>query len=76
MNKSYWLVSFWKNGFEGKMLVYGTEEELWEYLNSEIGGGDYRHTGNYSYTGCTKAEYEAAQTLRMKAYICPEVKHR
>ena len=42
MYKRYWLVAFWKNGFEGKMLVFGTEEELWNYLNSEIGGGDDR----------------------------------
>ena len=75
MYKRYWLVAFWKNGFEGKMLVYGTEEELWAYLNSEIGGGDYRHTGNYSYHGATAQEVEAAHVLNMKAYLCPEVRH-
>lgn len=73
--RRYWLVSFWKNGFEGKMLVYGTEEEMWEYLNSEIGGGDSRHTGNYSYSGATEKEIEAAKILRIKAYLCPEINH-
>lgn len=73
MYKRYWLVSFWKNGFEGKMLVYGTEEEMWAYLNSEIGGGDDRHIGNYSYTGATEAEVKAAKLLKIKAYLCPEI---
>lgn len=74
MYKRYWLVAFWKNGFEGKMLVYGTEEEMWAYLNSEIGGGDERHTGNYSYSGATDAEVEAARLLKIKAYLCPEIR--
>ena len=73
MYERYWLVAFWKNGFEGKMLVYGTEEELWAYLNSEIGGGDDHHTGNYSYSGATKEEVEAARLLRIKAYIAPKL---
>ena len=76
MYKRYWVVKFWTHGFEGQMLVYGTEEELWEYLNSEIGGGDCRTTGNYSYHGASQAEYEAAQVLRMKAYLCPEIKRK
>lgn len=75
MYKRYWLVAFWKNGFEGKMLVYGTEEELWVYLDSEIGGGTERTTGNYRYSGATDKEVEAARILKLKAYLCPEVKH-
>ena len=76
MYKRYWLVAFWKNGFEGKMLVYGTEEELWAYLNSEIGGGTDRTTGNYSYHGASDKEVEAAHVLNMKAYLCPEIRYR
>lgn len=72
--RRYWLVGFWKNGFEGKMLVYGTEQELWTYLNSEIGGGDERHTGDYHYSGATDQEVEMARKLGMKAYLCPEVR--
>lgn len=74
MYKRYWLVAFWKNGFEGKMLVYGTEEELWDYLNSEIGGGDDRRIGDYSYYGATDRMVEAAKLLRIKAYIAPEIR--
>lgn len=75
MYKRYWLVKFWKNGFEGQMLVYGTEDELWAYLNSEIGGGNGRRTGNYRYHGATDREVKAAKLLCMKAYLCPEVRH-
>lgn len=74
MYKRYWLVSFWKNGFEGKMLVYGTEEELQDYFNSEIGGGDSRYTGDYCYHGATEQEVKAARLLKMKAYIAPEIR--
>lgn len=74
MNRRYWIVRFWKNGFEGVMLVYGTEDELWEYLNSEIGGAAPGHIGDYSYSGATGKEVEMARALKIKAYICPEVK--
>lgn len=74
--RRYWLVGFWKNGFEGKMLVYGTEHEMWEYLNSEIGGGDESHTGNYNYSGATDQEVEMARKLGMKAYLCPGKEER
>ena len=76
MYKRYWVVTIWKNGFEAKMVVYGSEEELWDYLNSEIGGGTERTTGNYAYTGATDKELEAARTLRMKIYLCPEIRRR
>jgi hypothetical protein len=71
--RRYWLVAFYKNGFEGKMLVYGTEQELWDYLNSEIGGGDERHTGNYRYSGASEADIKAAKQLGIKAYLAPEI---
>lgn len=72
--RMYWLVGIEKNGFEAKMLVYGTEEEMQEYLNSEIGGADERHTGNYSYSGATEEEVKMARALGIKAYIAPEVR--
>lgn len=74
MYKRYWLVAFWKNGFEGKMLVYGTEEELWAYLNTEIGGGDERRIGDYYYSGATDRMVKAAKLLKIKAYIAPEIR--
>ena len=74
MYKRYWLVAINKNGFEAKFLVYGTEQELWKYLNSEIGGGDERHTGNYRYSGATDKEVEAARLLGIKAYLAPGIR--
>lgn len=74
MYKRYWLVAIYKNGFQAKMLVYGTEQEMWAYLNSEIGGGDDRHTGNYSYSGATDKEVEMAKALGIKCYLCPEIR--
>lgn len=74
--RRHWLVGFWRNGFEGKMLVYGTEEEMWDYLNSEIGGGDERHTGDYHYTGARKEDIEAARILGIKTYLCPELNRK
>lgn len=71
--KRYWLVAIDKNGFEAKFLVWGTEQELWSYLNFEIGGGDERHTGNYKYSGATAKEVEAARLLGIKAYLAPEI---
>lgn len=72
--RRYWLVAIDRNGFEAKFLVYGTEQELWSYLNSEIGGGDERHTGDYSYSGATDEEVKAARLLKIKAYLAPEVR--
>lgn len=74
--RRHWLVGFWRNGFEGKMLVYGTEEEMWDYLNSEIGGGDERHTGDYHYIGARKEDIEAARILGIKTYLCPELNRK
>lgn len=74
--RRHWLVGFWKNGFEGKMLVYGTEEEMWDYLNSEIGGGDERRTGDYFYVGASEAQVKAARILGIKTYLCPELNRK
>ena len=71
--KRHWLVGVYVNGFQMKMLVYSTEQEMWAYLNSEIGGGDDRHTGNYSYHGATDKEVEMAKMLGIKCYLCPEI---
>lgn len=74
MYKRYWLVAIDKNGFEAKFLVYGTEQELWKYLNSEIGGGDERHTGDYRYSGASEKDVEAARQLGIKAYLAPDIR--
>ena len=63
--KRVWLVTFKKNGFVLNIMVEGTETELIDYCNSEIGGGDENHTGNYKYSGATEKEIEAAKLLKM-----------
>jgi hypothetical protein len=74
MYERYWLVWFWKNGFKALMLVHGTERELWKYLNSEIGGGDETHTGNYSYRGASLQEVAMAEKMGLSAYLAPKIK--
>ncbi len=64
MYSRYWLVSIEKYGFEGKMLVYGTEHELQEYLSFELGVIP-------SYSGASEEEVKLCRKLHIKAYICP-----
>lgn len=59
--KRIWVASYNKNGFEFKVLLYGTEQELWDYTTSEFG---YQ----LGYRGATDKEIEAAKTLGMKIY--------
>lgn len=66
MYKRYWLVKINTNGFESKMLVHGTEQELWSYMESELGYIP-------GYCGATEQEVTAAKMLGIKAYLCPEV---
>lgn len=71
--RRYWIVKPHIRGFEMLMLVYGTEQEMWAYMNSEIGGGDDRHTGNYGYTGATDTERATLVKMGVKAYLAPEI---
>ena len=74
IKRRYWVVCINKNGFEAKFLVYGTEKETWDYLDSEIGGGGFGCTGDYSYYGATDVDVRAARILGIKAYIAPEIR--
>ena len=47
------------------MLVYGTEQELWSYMESEIGYIP-------GYHGASDKEVEMAKQIGMKAYLCPK----
>ena len=67
MYKRYWLVKRSENGFEMQMMVYGTENELWAYMESEFG-----HTLRYS--GATDEEVAAAKVLKMKCYLAPDIR--
>lgn len=66
MYKRYWLVTVTNNGFQSKMLVHGTEQEMWGYMESEIGYIP-------AYSGASEREVEAARLLGIKAYLCPEI---
>ena len=66
MYKRYWLVKISTNKFESRMLVHGTEQELWSYMESELGYIP-------GYCGATEKEVAAAKLLGIKAYLCPEV---
>ena len=62
MYKRYWLIQLMTNGFESMMLLYGTEEELRNYLDSELPNG-------YRYHGVTDEEVETLKKFGMKAYL-------
>ena len=59
--KRVWIATYNKNGFEFKLMLYGTEQELHEYTRSELG---YQ----LGYRGATDAEVAAAKQLGMKIY--------
>lgn len=62
MYKRYWIAKYVKNGFEFKVFLYGTEQELWDYTKSEFG---YQ----LAYSGATDKEVEAGKVLGMKFYM-------
>lgn len=72
MYRRTWIVTITTYGFKSKILFYGSERELWAYLRPDF-GGDERTTGNYSYSGATEKEIQAAKLLGMPVYICPEI---
>lgn len=64
--RRYWIVRYIYNGFEMAMLVYGTEQEMQSYAESELG-----YTPRYR--GATDEEVEASKVLAMKRYIAPQI---
>ena len=58
-----WLVRLMTNGFESVMAVYGTEEEMRQYLRSELEGC------SFSYVGMSDERYgdQAVRFLRRPA---------
>lgn len=62
MVEQVWKVNYKKNGFSYSIFIRGTEKEMWEYTESEMG-----YTGSYS--ALTSAELKAAETLRMPIYL-------
>lgn len=66
MYKRVWVVRGTKNGFEMKLFLEGTEEELRSYLDSEVDGKVFDH---YFYSGATEKEVEYAKALKLKIYM-------
>lgn len=60
--KRYWIVKYTWNGFELPLFLYGTESEMQDYCQSELGRIP-------AYSGATDAQVEAGRALRMKFYI-------
>lgn len=65
-NERVWKVSYKKNGFKFTLLVRGTEMEMQDYLESELG-----YVG--SYYALNDEEVEMANKLRMVIYIAPQL---
>ena len=61
-----WQVWYEKNGFKYFILCQGTEQEVREYLESEMG-----YMGRYS--GMTETEVDMTKKLGCKIYIAPEI---
>ena len=59
-------IEYSNNGFKYCIFVRGTESEMREYLNSEIG-----HVGKYH--ACSKNELHAANQLHLPVYIAPKL---
>ena len=60
-----WQVEYEHNYFKYKIFVRGTEPEMQDYLESEMG-----FVGKYS--ACSEAELDAIQKLKLNIYIAPK----
>lgn len=61
-----WKVRYLHNYFEWPLFVSGTEDEMREYLDSEVG-----YVG--SYRALTDQEVSAVKVLGLKIYIAPQL---
>ena len=61
-----WRVEYEHKLFKQLILVRGTESEMQEYMNSEMG-----YVG--SYRACTDREIDSAKFLRIPIYIAPKL---
>ena len=60
-----WQIGYKINGFDYALFVEGTENEVRDYMDSEMG-----FMGRYS--ACTDDEIAAAKKLRFPIYIAPQ----
>lgn len=68
MYERYWLITYTHNGFKFVTFVYGTEEEMQEYMKSELGYIP-------AYSGATDDEVKYGEKLGLSAYLAPKIKH-
>lgn len=61
-----WQIEYSIHGFEYKLFIRGTEPEVHNYMDSEMG-----YMGGYS--SCTDREIEAVKLLKLPIYIAPEL---
>lgn len=65
-DKKYWIVRPIINGFETCMCLYGTEEELRQYIQATLNGVT-------SYAEATEDIAQMFLRLAIKVYMCPNV---
>ena len=59
-----WKINYTKNGFRWPIFIRGTEDEMRDYLESEMG-----YVG--SYHALTKQEEDAVYQLQLTVYLAP-----
>lgn len=65
-DKKYWIVRPIINGFETCMCLYGTEEELRQYIQVMLNGVT-------AYAEATEDIAQMFLRLAMKVYMCPNI---
>ena len=63
-----WRVTYKTNGFEFALYIRGTEPEMQDYMESEMG-----YVGGY--VAMTNEEIDFLKRLRTKIYIAPQLRN-
>lgn len=63
-----WQVQYDENGFKYYIYIRGTADEMYDYLNSEMGFVGQHHA-------LSDKEKDALWILKAKVYIAPEIRH-
>lgn len=66
MYNRVWKITLNNNGFTSTILVEGTEEEMLDYMDSELSGVWKR------YTGATAEEVKLFKQLNTPIYLAPK----
>ena len=63
-----WQVQYEENGFKYYIYIRGTADEMYEYLDSEMGFVGQHHA-------LDEKEKEALRILKAKVYIAPQLRY-